>query len=143
METKGAGRFKVVFLLAWLIFLVGCAGHAHQHRDEPLPPPAYADSETAQAMNEGNRHFKEGWWTGAEKKYRIAIQAFPSLAEAHFNIGLALHRQAHFAEARSHFMRAVQLNPRNAVYRNAPSFRRHGEVTSETEPEGDSDGHSH
>lgn len=137
MEAKGAWRLKEVFLLTWLIVLVGCAGNDHQHRDHPLPPPLYAEPETAKAMKEGNRYFKEGWWTGAEKKYRIAIQAFPSLAEAQYNLGLTLNKQARFKESHVHFSRALKLEPRNPVYRNAPPFRRYGEVKAEPEPEVD------
>ena len=137
METKGARRLKEVFLLTWLIFLMGCAGDDHLHRDYPFPPPTYVEPETAKAVKEGNRYFKEGWWTGAEKKYRIAIQAFPSLAEAQYNLGLALNKQARFKESHVHFTRALKLEPRNPVYRNAPPFRRYGEVKSATKPEVD------
>jgi len=135
MEIKVARRLKEVFLLTWLIFLVGCTGDDHQHRDHPLPPPIYVEPETAKALKEGNRHFKEGWWTGAEKKYRIAIQAFPSLAEAQYNLGLTLNKQGRFKESHVHFKRALKLEPRNPMYRNAPPFRRYGEVKVETEPE--------
>lgn len=132
-----------VSVLAWLFLVMGCAGHDHKHGDEPLPPPVYADPETAQAMNEGNRFFKDKWWKGAEGKYRIAIQGFPSLAEAHYNLGLVLNKQARFEESLVYFSRALQLEPRNTLYRNAPPFRRYGDVTSETKPEQDSHGHSH
>jgi tetratricopeptide (TPR) repeat protein len=96
-------------LLIWLPLVMGCAGHDHQHLDEPLPPLVYADPETAQAMKEGNRYFKEGWWTGAEKQYRIAILAFPAMAEAHYNLGLTLNKQGgRYQESRDHFTRALK-----------------------------------
>lgn len=133
-----------VSLLAWLFWVMGCAGHDHQHGDEPLPPPVYADSETAQAMKEGNRLFKERrWYKDAGEQYRIAIQAFPTMPEAHYNLGLALKNQGLYKEARVHFTRALNLEPHNPVYRNAPPFRRYEGVTSETEPEPESHGHSH
>ena len=143
MENRSTRWRKGVFVLIWVAFLVGCAGHDHQHQDQALPPPVYADPETAQAMAEGNRLFKERRWRDAEEKYQIAIQSFPSLAEAHYNLGLALYRQGRFSESRGHFTRAVKLEPRNSVYRNAPPFRRYGDVTSETQPEPDVHGHSH
>ena len=134
---------KEAFLFLWVVFLMGCAGHDHQHHDEVLPPPGYADAPTRQAINEGNRFFKEQRWSDAEEQYRIAIQSFPSLAEAHYNLGFVLHEQGRYKESREHFTRALQLEPRNSVYRNAPPFRRYGDVTSEPEPEPDSGGHNH
>jgi len=63
------------------------------------------------------------------------------MSEAHYNLGLALKKQGLYKEARVHFTRTVKLEPHNPVYRNAPSFRRYEEVTSEPEPEPDSHGH--
>ena len=133
----------LVSLLTWLSLVMGCAGNNHQHQDEVLPPPGYADTQTVQAMQEGNRLFKEKRWRDAEEQFRIAIQSFPSLAEAHYNLGLALHEEGRFSESREHFTRAVELEPHNSVYRNAPPFRRYGEVPSEPEPEPASHGHRH
>ncbi|GJL51880.1 MAG: hypothetical protein NPIRA01_31070 [Nitrospirales bacterium] len=130
-------------LLVWVSLVMGCAGHDHQHQNEVLPPPGYADAQTKQAMNEGNRFFNRQWWKDAEKHYRTAIKSMPSLAEAHYNLGLALTKQGRYIESREHFMKAVKLEPRNSVFRNAPPFRRYGEVTSEPEPEPGSHGHSH
>lgn len=93
-------------------------------------------------MKEGNRLFKEQRWKDAEEQYRIAIQSFPSLAEAHYNLGLALHEQGRYSESRAHFTRALKLEPRHVVYRNTPPFRQYGDVTSEPEPESHG-GHSH
>ena len=122
---------------------MGCAGHDHQHQEEVLPPPVYADPETTEAMKEGNRFFKERRLRDAERKYQSVIQSFPSLAEAHYNLGWALHKQVRYIESRIHFTRAVKLEPHHPVYRNAPLFRRYGDVIHETEPARDPHGHSH
>jgi tetratricopeptide (TPR) repeat protein len=144
MEIRSIQYIYLASLLIWLSLAMGCAGHGHQHLDEPLPPPVYAAPETAQAMKEGNRYFKEGWWTGAEKQYRIAIQAFPSMAEAQYNLGLTLNKQGgRYQESRVYFKNALKLEPRNPVYRNAPPFRRYENATTKPEPEPDSDGHGH
>lgn len=144
MGLRRKRYMNLASLLIGFYLVMGCAGHDHQHGDEPLPPPVYADPETAQAMKEGNRLFKERrWWRDAGEQYRIAIQAFPSMPEAHYNLGLALKKQGLHKEARVHFTRSLELEPHNPVYRNAPSFRRYEEVTSEPKPESDSHGHSH
>lgn len=131
------------FVLLWMVFLMGCAGHDHQHQNEVLSPPVYAEPGTKQAMKEGNRLFKEHRWRNAEEKYRIAIKSFPSLAEAHYNLGLALDEQGRYKESREHFTRAVKLEPGNSVYRNAPPFRRYKSVTDESEPAPEPSGHNH
>ena len=64
-DTMGMTSKKNIYwasLLVGLSLVMGCAGHDHEHRDEPLPPPVYADAETAQAIKEGNRLFKERRW---------------------------------------------------------------------------------
>lgn len=107
IDTMGLRSEWYLYLASLLIgisFVMGCAGHDHQHRDEPLPPPVYADSETAQAMKEGNRLFKERrWWRDAAEQCRIAIQAFPTMPEAHYNLGLALKKLGLYKKARVHF----------------------------------------
>ncbi|GJL52962.1 MAG: hypothetical protein NPIRA02_00940 [Nitrospirales bacterium] len=144
MSMRKKQDFSLAILLAWLSLLMGCAGHDHQHHDEVLPAPGYADSQTKQALKEGNRFFNKQWWRDAEKQYRNAITSMPSLAEAHYNLGLALSKQGKYKESHSHFMRAVKLEPTNPVFRNAPPFRRYEEVPSETELETDAHGgHSH
>jgi len=123
------------------VLIVGCGGPPHHQKDHPLPPPAYADSVAATAIEEGNRLFALRDWSEASKQYEAAIQAQSSLGEAHYNLGLSLYQQGRYAEARPHFVRAAKLEPGNSVIRNAPPFRTYGTVEQDTELES-SDGHS-
>lgn len=65
----------------------------------------------ASENNEGVAHFKEGHWDVAEKHFREAIEANSELAEAHYNLALALDKQGNHGDATSHFKTALDLAP--------------------------------
>jgi len=135
----------VGFLLFAVLWLGGCAGTPHSHQEGPLPPPEHATSLAAQQILEGNLRFAEHRWTAARGKYEEAIQAQPKLAEAHYNLGLALYRKGPVAAARPHFIEAANLAPGHPVIWNSPPFRKYGTVEPSA-PEGVSDddhGHQH
>jgi len=138
MVRQSIRHFTLVGVLSVLI--VGCVGSPPQHKEQPLPPPAYADPVAATAIIEGNRRFAQRDLREASTKYEAAIKAQSSLGEAHYNLGLALHQQGRRSEARPHFMRARKLEPGNSVIRNAPPFRTYGTIEQDTEPES-SEGH--
>lgn len=48
----------------------------------------------------------------------------PSLAEAHYNLALALDQMGEKAEARKHYVAAANLAPGNRVIWNAPPLRK-------------------
>ncbi len=50
----------------------------------------------------------------AEAEYRSALEAFPDVADLHFNYGFLLQQQKRLPEARSEFAAAVRLAPRHA-----------------------------
>ncbi len=127
-------------LLVGLV-LGGCAGTPQPPKNEPLLPSEQASPPVAQLLLDGNRLFAEHRWTAAIGKYEEAIQAQPKLAEAHYNLGLALSKRRLFSEARPHFERAVELEPFNQVIRNAPPFRKY-EPPAPGIPEPAHDGHS-
>ncbi len=96
-------------------------------------------------MEEGNRLFAAHQWEAAKKEYEGAIEIQPSLAEAHYNLGLALMRLGDPNEARHHFLEAANLAPGNKVIWNSPPLRRHGNVQTKAEAEATESGggHSH
>lgn len=112
-----------------LIFLVnlGCAA------DKPAPlmgldPPSNATSQVQALLTEGNRLFREGRWEAARQQFQEAVHAQPDLAEAHYNLGLAMNRMGDRAGAKPHFIKAANLAPGHKVIWNSPPLRRYGNV---------------
>ena len=103
-------------------------------------PPATNHSAGIPALVEGNKLFADHRWTATMKKYQEAIQADPSLAEAHYNLALTLDQQGRFSESRPHYMKAAELAPGHPVIWNAPPFREYGTVETDT-PDQAPDGH--
>ena len=128
------------FFLVIILMIGGCAGTPQAPQDEPLPPPENALPLVAQLIIDGNRLFAEHRWTAAIGKYEEAIQAQPKLAEAHYNLGMALYKKGPVSAARPHFIEAADLAPGHPVIWNAPPFRKYGTVESST-PASSSDGH--
>jgi len=112
-----------------LIFLVnlGCAS------DKPAPlmgldPPSNTATQVQAFFTEGNRLFREGRWEGARQQFQAAVQAQPDLAEAHYNLGLAMNQMGDRAGAKPHFIKAANLAPGHKVIWNSPPLRRYGNV---------------
>jgi len=93
-----------------------------------LRAPAGTAPEAVTLMEEGNRLFAAGQWEPSKQRYEAAIKAQPPLAEAHYNLALALERLGDQASARSHYIEAANLAPGHKVIWNSPPLRRHGEA---------------
>jgi Tfp pilus assembly protein PilF len=114
-------------ILAFLIFLptmVSCAAPGHQAVDGPLKAPSGAAPTAVAALDAGNSLFEAGQWEQAHAQYEVAVTAEPMLAEAHYDLALALDRLGRKNEAVAHYRRAANLAPGNRVIWNAPPFRR-------------------
>src|SRR5262245_60309445 len=71
--------------------------------------------EPALLITIANEHLKRGQFYHAEKASRQALQLNPNLAEAHLNLGAALHQQHRATEALESYQRAIAINPRMGV----------------------------
>ena len=138
-----ARRRRILWAGLVAVFVVGCAGHSHQ--DQVLPPPASAESAVVGAMEEGNRLFAAHQWQAAKAQYEAAIRVQPSLAEAHYNLALALGQLGSPKEARHHFLEAANLAPGHKVIWDSPPLRPYGNPESESGSEAPEAGagHSH
>ena len=120
--------------------MTACATAPQPPQNQPLPPPENATPLVAKLLLDGNRLFAEHRWTSAIMKDEEATQAQPTLAEAHYNLGMALYKKGPVSAASPHFIEAANLAPGHPVIWNAPTFRKYGTVESGT-PTTATDGH--
>ncbi len=124
------GGFRFVMLsLCCLLFLVnqGCSSN------KPAPlmvldPPSQSKAQVQTYLTEGNRLFREGRWEGARQQFQAAVNAQPDLAEAHYNLALAMDFMGDGAGAKPHYITAANLAPGHKVIWNSPPLRRYGNV---------------
>lgn len=77
------------------------------------PGPGHPETAATRHNEEGVEQYQLAHWKTAETHFEAAIQTDPSLAEAHFNLGLALDRLGAHTEAATHFKHAGELDPHN------------------------------
>jgi Flp pilus assembly protein TadD len=77
------------------------------------------------ANDEGVDHGQQGHWDVAEKAFRKAIETDDSLAEAHFNLGIALDKQGKHEEAAKSFKKAAALAPTNKLITESEILKKH------------------
>ena len=93
-----------------------------------LDPPPNTVTPVQIFFTEGNQLFREGRWEGARQQYQLAIQQQPDLAEAHYNLALAMDRMGNRVEAKPHYIKAANLAPGHKIIWNSPPLRRYGNV---------------
>lgn len=75
--------------------------------------------------NEGVDHYKQGHWDVAEVHFRKSMGADPGLAEAHFNLALALDKLGKHGDATDHFKKAAELAPDDPKIAQSKILRAH------------------
>ncbi len=75
--------------------------------------------------NEGVGHYKEGHWKTSVKHFKEAITAGPKLAEAHYNLALALDKLGDHGGATQHFKEALDLAPDNPKIKDSKILQDH------------------
>ncbi len=79
----------------------------------------------AKENSQGVEHYKEGHWDVAEKHFREAIAANSKLAEAHYNLALALDKLGNHGDATNHFKTALDLGPDNPKIKDSQILKDH------------------
>lgn len=114
--------------LGWLVMamvtIVGCAG-PRKAEIRPLHAPTGTSAAVSQQLEQGNQLLLNGDWIGAREIYVATIRADQQLAEAHYNLALALEKLGEKAEARKHYVAAANLAPGNKVIWDAPPLRKY------------------
>jgi len=77
------------------------------------------------ANDEGVSHAREGHWDVAEGHFRKALEADPKLAEAQFNLGLALNSLDKHDEAKAAFMKAAEMAPNDIRITESEILKKH------------------
>jgi Tfp pilus assembly protein PilF len=122
---------KVSLIVLLMALVVGGCASMVKPKAEPertLRPPAGTAPAAAAAMEEGNRLFAAKQWEPARAQYETAIKAQPSLAEAHYNLALALEMLHDQAGAKAHYIEAANLAPGHKVIWDSPPLRKHGNI---------------
>ena len=81
----------------------------------------------------GIQDYNQGNFTAAKAHFEIAIQTDRDLPEAHFNLGLTLHKLDLHDEARTHFRLAGKLAPKSTEIVESSIYRNHMGLSSTLE----------
>ena len=112
-------------LVAAFVIMGSQPASADKGHATPQALSAPAGSAGAAANAEGIEHFAQGHWDVAEKHFREAVAADDKLAEAHYNLALALDNQDRHKEATTEFDRALQLAPDNPSIADSGILKAH------------------
>ncbi len=111
------------------IIVGGCAGEKGR-METALSAPPKAAPPAAAANEEGIKLFYARQWEAAKAKFEAAIQAQPTLAEAHYNLGLVYQELGDGRTARKKFIEAANMAPGNKAIWDSPALREYGDSDS-------------
>ena len=123
-------RLLVIFLmmLVSLFISVGCSSTPEAQLRTPLSAPSGTAPAVSRFLSAGSERFAEGRWGAAKVQFEQALKAQPDLAEAHYNLALALERLGDAEQARHHYIEAANLAPGHKIIWDSPPLRRYGNV---------------
>lgn len=75
--------------------------------------------------DEGIGHYQQSHWDVAESHFRKAVQTDPNLAEAHFNLALALDKMGKHEDAKAEFKKAADLASNKPEIKDSPILKQH------------------
>ena len=135
--------FKHVALMTALVSILGLGGCLSSQKWKLLPAPAGTRQAAARHNEEGIQAYNQGQLNSAQQHFEAAIQASPMLAEAHYNLGMALYKMGKEGDANPHFMKAADLAPGNEVIWSSPPLSNIQIPSKGSGSYNFSDGHDH
>jgi len=75
--------------------------------------------------DDGVGHYKQAHWDQAKGHFSQAVEADPNLAEAHYNLALALDHLGNHGAATESFKKAASLAPNNPDIAESPILKQH------------------
>ena len=117
---------RLSLMLACL--LGGCATASGPLATLPMMSP-----EASQENLRGIQAYNDGQWKAAKQKFESAIQADPTLPEAHFNLALTLHKLELHDQATDHFRQAGELASSNKEIVESSIYKNHLGLSSTLE----------
>lgn len=106
-----------------LLLVVACEAQKEIGAETAIMAPASSAGRTDN--DEGVGHYKQGHWDVSEGHFRKALKADANLAEAHFNLGLALDKMGKHEEATASFKKALELAPTKISIKDSSILKKH------------------
>jgi len=123
-------KHLILSILA-VCLLISCYGGGGGPPSSPamnmvLNAPKDFPNKDASAQNDdGVSHAQQGHWDVSAEHFRKAIATDPNLAEAHFNLALALDEMGKHPEATEEFKKAKELAPNNPKIAENEILKKH------------------
>ncbi len=114
-----------LLLAAVLMVGVGVLGESSADPGGDAALLAQASSPSRQENDEGVTYYQQGQWDMAKEYFQIAVMSDPTLAEAHYNLALALDKLGKPGDATAHFQRALELAPENPAITESVILQAH------------------
>lgn len=137
-----ANQTAIVAVFVGMLVMGGCAA-SQTSTSKLLPAPSGSHAIAARHNDEGIQAYVQRQYDMAKQHFEAAITASPDLAEAHYNLGMALYKLGALREGDTHFVKAANLAPGNKVIWDSPPLRSVSVPEKEVTPPGSSDGHMH
>ncbi len=126
MQVKLIGYLAII--VGGIVGMFGCSSQPDPLPQRTLSAPSGTHPSALTFLNTGNERFAEGRWGAAKVQYEQAVKTQPKLAEAHYNLALALEKLGDSEQARHHYIEAANLAPGHKVIWDSPPLRRYGNV---------------
>lgn len=118
-------RSIILFVVAFTFSLAVPALATHLGEESALVSPASVGKMAAMHNDAGIKAYEAKDYAGAEGHFREAVKLDPKFAEAHYNLGLALHGQKNHKDAAVEFKLAKKLAPDNKALVNSKILEHH------------------